>query len=184
MRNITTDFKNAAIADVVYPRWFAEMEFDSGTLRLWTGTGEISWNGEDWTGAGSLLNISLPEETQDLTAGSLTGTLVNVPDIRSLALNQDFSGRPVRVWLALLNADHTVISDPVQAFSGKMDTMPVNMDPQKPVIQLTAESDLALLSKASLRRCTHEDQQLDYPGDMFFEFVDQMQDRSIPWGTD
>ena len=31
-----------------------EAEFSSGTTRAWTGVGDLSWNGETWTGVGRL----------------------------------------------------------------------------------------------------------------------------------
>ena len=62
-----------------------------------------------------------------------------------------------------------------------MDTMPVTPDPNNPVIRLNAENDLYRLTQSRERRLTHEEQQNDYPGDMFFEYVTDMQDKEIVW---
>jgi hypothetical protein len=35
--------------------------------------------------------------------------------------------------------------------------------------------------QARVRRYTHEDQQIDAPGDKFFEFIPSLQDAQIPW---
>jgi hypothetical protein len=94
----------------------------------------------------------------------------------------DNDGRPI-LSNRLVFGVSEIIGDPIRVFSGRMDVMPILDDPARPVIQLTTESDLGLLSKSSERRYTHEDQQLDYPGDRFFEYVTTLQDQDIIWGT-
>ncbi len=182
-RDITTDLKNAAESTTVRPVCFIELEFDEGTLNLWDGVGDVSWDGKTWTGAGKMLSAEMAQETQDLDAQKATFRLSGVPDsIVATALASEYQGRPVRAWLGLYDSAGSLISDPVRIFSGKMDTMPIHDDPNNPIIELTAESDLVRLTRSNERRYTHEDQQIDYPGDMFFEFVTQMQDKEIVWG--
>ena len=50
-------------------------------------------------------------------------------------------------------------------------------------ISVSAESRLAAWDRPNVRRYNHEDQQIDYPGDKFFEFVPQMVDRLLVWGS-
>ncbi len=181
-RALTSAYKAAATAGVIYPAWLLEFEFDEGVMRLFSGYGELLWNGETWYGSGDLLNISLAEETKDIEAKTTVFELTGAPDsVVARALSTPYSGRPCRVWNALFDSDGALISDPTRSFSGKMDTMPIFDDPEKPIIRLTAESNLVVLTAAKERRYTHEDQQIDHPGDMFFEFVVQMQDKEINW---
>lgn len=178
-RDITNDFKTAATAEIVYPLFLHDFVFDEGEINLFTGRGELVWDGVTYHGSGALLAIDPAEETQDLEAKSCGYVLAAPPSIVSLAMTADYQGRPVRSWLGLLDASGALIADPVRFFSGKMDTMPIEPDPVRPTIALTAENDLVLLNRTKERRYTHEDHQLDYPGDMFFEFVPGLQDKEV-----
>jgi hypothetical protein len=184
-RDVSVAFASASSAGTIRPAVLLEMEFYSGTLRLWDGLGDLEWNGVTFTGGGRMLSGSIAEETQELEAKNAVFELNGAPDsVVTLALTESpYSGRPARAWLALFDASGAMIEDPVRIFSGKMDTMPILDDPQKPVIQLNVENDLARLSRPKERRWTHEDQQMDYSGDLFFEFVTQMQDKEITWGN-
>lgn len=181
-RNLTEDFKAATEQGTIRVAVLSEFEFDEGALRLWAGYGPLDWDGKTFNGAGTLLSFSPAQETQKLEATSGSWELSGAPDdVVAAALSSDYSGRRCRMWLALFDASWQLISAPMRRFSGKMDTMPILDDPQKPIIRLTAENDLDRLTQSRERRWTHEEQQIDYPGDMFFEFVAQMQDRVIVW---
>ena len=75
------------------PQLLYEGEFVAGGsptqsyLRLWTGAGELAWNGQTFTGAGSLLGISPIEETGEVRAVGFAVKLSGLPsEILSLAL--------------------------------------------------------------------------------------------------
>lgn len=205
-RDLEEDFAAAVTEGTVRPALFCEFEFDSATLRFWNGIGSIAWNGEVWTGAGNLLRVDIAEETQDLEASNAAFELSGVPtSLISLALDHatEGRGRPCRIWLgaltleavagafssafssafAVYRPENSVVADPVRLFSGKMGAMLIDGDPKAPVIRLSAENDLIILNRARNRRYTHEDQQLEYSGDLGFEFVAQMQDKEFTWGT-
>ena len=204
-RDLTAAFVTAVTALELRPAVFLELEYDETTLRLWDGVGPISWNGEVWTGAGNMLGIQAAEETKELEASNAVFELNGVPEsLISIALNHaaEGRGRPARVWFGLLTLESTagshsaahssafavykpenaVIADPVRIFSGKMDVPTIQDDPARPVIQLTAENDLVALNRARNRRWTHEDQQIDYPGDLGFEGLARQQDTPFVWG--
>ena len=42
----------------------------------------------------------------------------------------------------------------------------------------------APIERARVRRYTHEDHQIDYPGDLFFQFVGSLSDKVLTWGKD
>lgn len=182
VRILTDDFKEASAQDVVRVAFLSEFEFDEGDLRFWTGYGNLEYDGKIFTGSGNLLKISPAQETQNLEATNTVWELSGIPEsIVSVAMSSDYSGRPCRLWIAFFNSAWELIANPMRRFSGKMDTMPILDDPQNPIIRLTAENDLNRLTRSQERRWTHEEQQIDYAGDMFFEFVPQMQDREVLW---
>lgn len=181
-RDLTGDFITAVTAGVKYPALLFDFVFDEGEINLFTGRGTLSWNGKTYTGSGDLLKVDPAQETQRMEATNTTYLLAASPELVALARTAEYQGRPAVTWLALFDAAGVMVDDPIRIASGKMDEMPIDTDPAAPTIGLTAEGDLITLTKASERRYTHEDQQIDYPGDLFFEFVTQMQDKAIVWG--
>ena len=61
-RNITTAFKNATLAEVVVPFFAVKLEFNTGTLYLWNGYGDISLTAggstNTYTGLGDAAGVS------------------------------------------------------------------------------------------------------------------------------
>lgn len=197
MRTMSAASIEAISQRILHPVRFVELEFDEGPLRLWTGLGYINWDGKIWSGGGTLLKIEPAAETQALEAQGARLQLSGVPELVAMALVNKPRGNPCRIWRGFMNpealptydvgTDSILLADelvqwPIREFTGRMDRMPITSDPANPVIQLTAENHLVMLNRAEERRYTHEDQQIDYPGDRFFEFVPQMQDAEIEWG--
>ena len=50
-------------------------------------------------------------------------------------------------------------------------------------IKLTAESRLIDLDRSRERRFTSEDQKIEFPDDKGLEYVDDLQDKEIVWGS-
>ncbi|MDR9395869.1 MAG: hypothetical protein RI571_16425, partial [Roseovarius sp.] len=113
------------------PAIFFEGEFPSGMVRIWTGPSPIDWDGKTWTGVGVLLGFGSLEETSDVVAAGTTVSLSGVPlDLVGLAIDEARQGQAGRIWLALLTEERTVIADPVQAFTGRLDVPELQEDGQ------------------------------------------------------
>jgi len=111
----------------------------------------------------------------DAVSGASAGA-VNAVDI-ALA-ERSFRLRPARLWGALLDAEGAFVADPFPLWAGLMDTMEVT-DGAEPRVALTCESRLVDLERAEVRRYTDADQQAEYPGDRFFEYVPALQEAEI-----
>ena len=61
-RDLTTAVANALADQSLRPVIFFEGQFATGWVRIWSGLGEVSWNGESWAGAGSLLGLGAIEK--------------------------------------------------------------------------------------------------------------------------
>jgi len=85
-RDITTAFATALADQSLRPVIFFEGQFATGWVRIWSGLGEISWNGQAWAGAGSLLGLGSLDETGEVVAGgtavSLSGVLSDKTSLR------------------------------------------------------------------------------------------------------
>lgn len=183
-RDITSGFQDEIDAQVLRPCLLVKGEFDGGDLNLWSGYGELSWGGDTYTGAGNLLNVTAVEESQELKANSVVFELDGLDAaIVSIALSEDYQGRPVTCWFAVLDTSGAIIADPYKLFSGQMDVMEVTDDGEKAILKMSAESDLIDLRDAKERRYTPEDQKLYYPNDKGLDFVPKINDIELTWGA-
>jgi hypothetical protein len=180
-RDLTSGMQTAVAASVVRPVVFIEGEFESGTLRLWSGVGVISWNSQTWTGAGNLLSISKIDETADLRAAGITIGLAGMPTNISLVLSQARRNKAVRVWFGAMDAAGAVLADPYLAFEGRLDVPTIDDSGDTCTINIAYEGELIDLERPRVRRYTHEDQQLRAPGDRFFEYVPAIQNQALEW---
>lgn len=182
-RTLPPETVAACSALVVYPAFLIELDFDSGPINMWTGRGTLTVGGVEYLGAGDVLRVDVGPETTSLDARGATLELscAKSEDI-SIALTEKISNRPARILFALFDPDFNMVSEPVRFFSGRMDGLVISDDPERPVMTMSIENDFNIINKVRDRRYTHEDQQIDYPGDLFFEFVPAMQDKTIVWG--
>lgn len=183
MRSMSAQFESAIAAANLVPALLFEGEFATGTLRLWTGYGTLSWNGSSWAGAGSLIGVSGFGETGDVVAKGTTVSLSGIPtDVVGMAINDARQGMAGRIWLALFAPDGSIIPNPVQAFAGRLDVPEISDNGQTCTVTISYESRLVDLTRARTWRYTHESQQVLYPGDLGFEYVAAIQDKEISWG--
>lgn len=183
MRGMTPEMEAALIARDVRPALFFEGTFASGTIRLWTGIGDMVWNAQTWTGAGALIGFSGVEEGGDIVARGVTVSLSGVPTAMvSAAIADAQQGLPGRAWVALHAADGTIVADPLQIFTGRLDVPTITDGADTCTVTISYESRLIDLNRPRELRYTHEVQQQLYPGDMGFEYVTSIQDRELQWG--
>ena len=186
-RDITSDFKDAIIAGVVQPILAVELDFSTGTLYFWNGYGDLSMtvrgSPQTFTGLGDLGGVSAIGETTEMKASGITLTLTGVKSsLISEALSANYTNRNAYVYLGLFDASKNVIADVYVLFSGKMDVLKINEQAETSTIELAVENRLISFDRANERRYTHEDQQIDYAGDLGFEFIPDLQDKPIVWG--
>lgn len=179
-RELDEDVLEQVLSPVKNVAVLMEADFDSQPLRLFGGYGTLTIDGTDYLGSGRLISVEPAQETAEVQATNATVQLSGVQEADiAIALQENYQGRRCRLKLAFLDASMKVIGAPVQIFSGRMDVMNLNDDPQNPLITMTAESAFIRMSVARNRSRTHEDQQIDYDGDRGLEFVTAMQNKTI-----
>lgn len=150
----------------------------SNVLRLWTGFGDLNFNGFTWTGSGTLLSISSIGETTDIVAKGAILTLSSVPsEVISLAIGVPYQGRPCKIYFGVSESSMTEI------FSGYMDQMNIQESSDMSVVELTVENKLVDLERSRVARYTTAYQKSKYPNDNGLSFVEDLQDRQISWGS-
>ena len=101
-RELSSAVAAAVSAQVVRPALLYEGEFPAGTLRMWTGMGTISWDGQTWVGGGQMLSFSAIGESSDTRALGMEISLSGaVTSLISVAIGQAQQGLPGRVYLGL-----------------------------------------------------------------------------------
>lgn len=176
---LNAQFKAGTLAPIL----LVELEYDSGTLRLWNGNRDLTALAVVWTGAGHLLSVGSAPEGLSIQAQGMALTLTGIDNaIVSNALNEDYQGRTANIYLGALDANDVPVVDPFLHFSGLMDGQIIDDNGTTATITLSIESELISLQAINERRYTHEDQQIDFPGDLGLEFINAIQDKIIDWG--
>jgi hypothetical protein len=183
-RSLTPALEAATLAGVVVPVTMVEALFDSGAVRLWTGIGDLSWSGQTWSGAGTLMAVADVQETAEVRATGVDVTLSGIPSaLVSLALQEPYQGRTCNIHQAALDVSTgALIADPYLLFRGRMDVMTIEEGAETARIALSVESRLIDLEVARERRYEHQDQIVDSPTDRFFEYTAALVDSQIVWG--
>jgi hypothetical protein len=183
-RDLTTAMSNAVTAPVVAAVMLFKGEYDSGDVCLWTGYGDVTFGGDTYQGVGDFGGVDNVEESMDIRANGITVTLSGIPSsLVAIALAEPYQSRPATLFLAALNlASGALIADPYP-WAGRMDVMSVEDGADTATISLTIENNLIELTRSKERRYTHEDQQIDFPGDLGLEYVAGIQEKPLNWGV-
>jgi hypothetical protein len=181
------DLTPAMVAELakagIKPAMFVEMVFLSGVSRVWSGPGTKAWNNYNWTGLGEFASITKITEDQEIRAGGITLGLTGIPTtLISQVLTECRQRYPVNIWFGLLDTNEAVIADPFQCYSGRMDVPTILEGAQECSVAITVENKLIDMNRTRERRYTHGDQQIDYPGDLGFQYVASMQEWNGVWG--
>ena len=204
-RELTADLLSAIEQDSLSPFVAVQLDLDTYTLRMWSGYGTKNINGSNFIGVGTLLGVSAVEETTELSAVGATLSLSGVPpDMLSLALNEQYQGRRAHVYLGVLTnpsswilvngvwvnggvwddtaywADSGTVAS--QVFSGYLDQMTIDDQPENSVIAITIESKLIDLERVRVYNYSSATQKAQYPADLGFDFVDSLQEKTYNWG--
>ena len=157
-------------------------EFQSGTIYIWNGIGDLSWNSQTWTGVGTFMSFSDIEESTEVKAVGATITLNGIPsDLVSTALSDVRQNKPGKLYLGFLSSG-SIVSDPYLIFAGRLDVVHLDESSEGSTISLQYESRLIDLSRPRVFRYTPEDQEREFAGDLGMEFVPALQDKKVTWG--
>lgn len=182
-RTLSTEMQSVATAELVRPIYLVDMEFSSGSIYLWSGMGDLTYNSNTYLGAGDLLSIGAIQETAELTANGATITLGGIKQsLLTLARDEPYQGRPLIIRLGAFDENGDLIASPVILFSGFMDIMTIADSGDTSTITVTVENKLIAFQRTAVRRYTAEDQKIEHPTDKGFEFVAKIQEKEIIWG--
>lgn len=206
MRNLSPDMAAEFSGESTDPVLMGELEFDSGTLRMWTGLGSLFWGDKEFLGGGNFIGISPIEETQDTIAKGLVVSLNGVASTNiALALAERPRGRPFRLYLGVVSTrryistedgdgrveledgsgyvllENNLVDSPYRIFSGLMDVIESSDNGETATLRLSVENILIVGQRTKLYRYTDLDQKKIYPNDKGLELINQLQDKELVW---
>jgi hypothetical protein len=183
MSRLSSAYINALRQPVIYLAHFAEFDFRGGVVRLWTGSGSISWDSKTWLGAGTFASISAIEETAEVEAPSFSFGLLGIDStVLAAAGGEQYRGRDCQLWQAVMTSDFASVVASVRLFGGTMSHMLIQDSGSSGSITLFAENELVRLNQPNEVRYTDEHQQAIFPGDRGLRFIANTADASVYWG--
>lgn len=194
-RTLSPTFLAQLTAGAVMPVYFLELAFENETLYLFSGLGYYLASGtaysatatfpygQVFTGLGWLGKISSIPQVNKIQAQNVLLSLSGIPaTLLSEAINQLRITGSATVWLGFLNpSTNALIADPVQVFSGSLDVPTLKDSGETCTISITAENTLISLQQAPNRQFDDMDQQIYFPGDLGFSFVDALPNMALFW---
>lgn len=159
-----------------------EIEFESGTTRVHTGTGQVLIEGNSYLGIGNLGQVDSIKESNVSSATQLNLTLGGLDtSLLATVLNENCVGRPASMFVGVLNDDFVLIDYDV-VFRGKIRNTAL-LAGSKGAINITLTNIFEEWSHAKAWRYTDESQRKLNDDDRIFRYVAQMADRSLYWGS-
>jgi hypothetical protein len=179
-RSLTTGFTAAIAAGHVNIFPLVELQFASGTDYLSGLDHDVAYGGNTYLAAGGCIGIDRIAETATQTEGlriSISGSpAANV----ALVLAEKVQGRLAVVRLAVIDAAGALQVDD-NVWTGLMDTLALQDSPDACTAVITAEHMLAVWDRPRVLRFTDAQQQASYPGDLGFQYVEEMAEASVVW---
>lgn len=172
---------------VVYAM-LVQLDFVSGFVRVFNGTGTLPFNGNTYQGLGQYGSITQVGESTDLKPSNpVTFQLSGLPDGASPALaaaatnRADYYGRSARIDIALFDSSRNIMT-PIEnaVWEGRMDSITVSKATN--TLQLTCEDRMVIWDKAIGFLFSTEWQTIIYAGDTFFDQVPFLANKQINWG--
>lgn len=181
-RDLPTGLGTALTAARLHPVYLVQLNWPTGTVNVWNGYRDLSWDSKTWVGTGHLGGISAVKESRDGAANGVVLSLAGIPSANiALALANNSQGQPAKIWFGEINSAGTFTVDPYLLFDGVIDVCPLEDNGETATLSVMLEKEL-IDTRARGRRYTHEDQIIDYPSDLAFEYVAGLADKPLNWG--
>jgi hypothetical protein len=160
---------------------FAVLTFSSATVYVWSGLGSVVWQGQMWTGIGSLLGIQAIEDGSTVEARGIALTLSGFDPVLLPDCMSDFVlGGPAIVYLGIYSGG-SLYANPFTCWLGCMDQPSIEVSAETGKITINCENAFVSMNTPVDRRYTIEDQQALCPGDLGMAFVDGLQNLTTFW---
>lgn len=160
----------------------ANIQFESGTVYVHSGTGTIVLNGFVYYGMGKMGAVDDVGETNSTSPAQLKLTLSGLDlSLFATTLNERCVGRQANIYLVVMD-DSGVVRAADIIFQGKVSSTGATAG-ETNALQYTVSNIFEDWQRPFPDRYTDESHQATQPGDRIFRYVAQMAERSIYWGS-
>lgn len=160
----------------------ANIQFESGTVYVHSGTGTIVLNGFVYYGMGKMGAVDDVGETNSTSPAQLKLTLSGLDlSLFATTLNERCVGRQANIYLVVMD-DSGVVRAADLIFQGKVSSTGATAG-ETNALQYTVSNIFEDWQRPFPDRYTDESHQSAQPGDRIFRYVAQMAERSIYWGS-
>lgn len=182
MINLSSEATAALSSSTVNMVQLIKMDFPTTTLALNTSNFNITYDGIEYLGAYGLGSINEVEDSPGEIKGLQFTLNAGAADTISLALDEAgiWQGTPITIRTAILNNDFQVVSA-VVSWKGSGDTLSIQEDGNIAAVQVTAESEAVDFMRGHKLTFNHSDQQMLYPEDLGFEYLDSQVNSQVVW---
>lgn len=179
-RPMDAGFLAAVQLDVIRPVTLIEFDFPSGFVFVHTRLGTLPFDGQDYQGLGSLLEVSPLRGAEGLEAFGLTFRLSGMtPNLTAIVMGETYRGRRVRLWQGLLD-ESGALAGTCGPWRYRTDSSEFDFAPEC-TWTLSVESELMRLRRPLGIYWTDAEQKRRHPGDRMFELAPQAADRVVVW---
>ena len=180
---IDTAISDRLAADQQYAFFAVKAQFDTDTVRLWTGIDTITINSESYDGAGSLLSVGGVEDNFELKSSGLVVSISGMnEEVLGYALSENYQNRKLTLFLGYVMGGSNEVAGVMTLFSGRMTSLNIVDSTEGVNITVNAESRLIDLKRPSNLRYTKNSQKYIDANDTGFNRVNSIQDMEIVWG--
>jgi len=160
----------------------ANIQFESGTVYVHSGTGPIVLNGYVYYGMGRMGTVDDVGETNSTSPAQMKLTLSGLDlSLFATTLNERCVGRQANIYLVAMD-DGGVVRAADLIFQGKVSSTGATAG-ETNALQYTVSNIFEDWQRPFPDRYTDESHQAAQPGDRIFRYVAQMAERSIYWGS-
>ncbi|MFT1617966.1 hypothetical protein [Enterobacter kobei] len=160
----------------------ANVQFESGTAYVHSGTGTLVLGGYVYYGMGTMGAIDDVNETNTTSPTQLRMTLSGLDmSLFAKTLNERCVGKPAELYLVAMD-DNGVVQVADLIFKGRVSGTGATLGDNN-ALQYTVSNIFEDWQRPFPDRYTDESHQTAQPGDRIFRYVAQMAERSIYWGS-
>ncbi|UWR30441.1 hypothetical protein K3758_02610 [Sulfitobacter sp. W002] len=114
----------SALSGHFHPVILTEADWPEEMVRVHSGVGTMTWNGQTWFGAGRLVQFQAPEEAGGLATSEASVKVAATVEDMLAERGKIIRNRSIRVWFGATTTagGNVLVADPVWLFSGYFDS--------------------------------------------------------------
>jgi len=188
-RGLTAGNITTVTGEVVHFAYLVELDFVDAPVYLWSGSGNLTYDGKTWLGIGAIASISSAEESFGQVAKDVQLSLVGQgTGIYSAAMSdsRQMQGRFATVTAAWMNEAFDTVVYAYQLQRLIMDTMTVEdvmgSEGNGGIrVTINCVDELVDAGGSSSAYYSDANQRALHPGDTFFRFIATLPGKDIKW---